>query len=178
MKTSIFLKPVFAVCFVAIVCSSYAQNSSLKGRWLYVDDTKDSSVVEFKDKNLMSLYLIFMGTIDSSEFFLTGSGNEFEDADDETGGTMLVDAKYKTSKTYKNHLYFVLYHAGTNNPYLILPLLYEQPSPNKLVLTIFDDYSDFTDGVLYTDESSWKKAEDILLNTNPENSEDIEFVRW
>lgn len=175
MKTPIFLKTILAACFVAIACGSYAQNNSLKGRWLHVDDSNDSSAVEFKEKNIMSLYLIFMGAIDSSEFFLSGSGNEFEAADE---STMLVDAKYKTSKTHKNHLYFVLYHAGTDKPYLILPLLYSLPAPNKLVLTLFDDYSDFEDGVLYTDESSWKKAEDILLNTNPQNVEDIEFVRW
>lgn len=165
-------------CLILGFFTIKAQNN-LKGRWLHVDDAGDSAVVELKNKNLLSIYLIFMGAIDSSEFFVTGAGNEFGEGDeDEDEGSMLVDAKYKTSKTHKNHLYFVLYHAGTNKPYLILPLLYSQPSPDRLVLTMLNDYADFTDGVLYSDESSWKKVEDILLNMDPENVEDVEFVRW
>ncbi len=174
------LQILLTLCLVLGFSATEAQNN-LKGRWLHVDDAGDSAVVELKNKNLLSIYLIFMGAIDSSEFFVTGAGNEFGESDedeDEEGGSMLVDAKYKTSKTYKNHLYFVLYHAGTNKPYLIYPLLYSQPSPDKLVLTISEEYSDFMDGVLYTDESSWKKAEDILLNMTPENVEEVEFVRW
>lgn len=127
------IRLLFSLLLSIVSISILAQTNPIAGKWLTVDDSGDSLIIELtKDK---AFYLISVSEKDT-----IGGLNKYDENASDDEDSIFIDHKYILNlNVYPHRLELTAYHAGTDSFEYIIPCFFEFRENGSIALVLYDE---------------------------------------